>query len=141
MRPSTILTPLFWIAVTYATMTYGPILVGRLTGKVSKGQFAQALIQQTPETIQSVLSEKTDRSDESQSSSPSVRSNLFLPPVPSNPHEIPEYIREVVNTTTNQVIEKGTESVTETTQQVTQNVCRQIVTEIQKKCDIQTSTE
>lgn len=139
MRPSTILTPLFWIAVTYAAMTYGPVLVGRLTGKVSKEQFTQALIQQTPETIQSVLSENTDRSNESPSSSQGVRSNFTLPPVPSTPREIPEYIREIVNTTTNQVIEKGTESVTETTQQVTQNVCQQIVTEIQKKCSISTS--
>lgn len=141
MKFSTILTPLFWIAVTYTTMTYGPVLVGRLTGKVSKDQFTQALIQQTPGSIQSVLSEKNDRPEESLSSSNGFRSNFTLPPVPSNPHEIPEYIREIVNTTTNQVIEKGTESVTETTQQVTQNVCQQIVMEIQKKCDIQTSTE
>lgn len=127
-------------------MTYGPVLVGRLTGHIPKDQFTQTLIAKSPEPIQSVLSKKTNKTVKEEgsvrsasTSHPPVVQNL--PPIPSDPREIPQYIREVVNTTTSQVIEKGSEAVTQTTQQTTQNICQQIVQEIQKKCDIQTSVE
>lgn len=146
MRSSAVFTALFWIATTYAGMTYGPVLVGRLTGHIPRDQFAQTLIAKTPGPIQSIFNKNADIASEedgsvraAHSSRPPIVQNL--PPIPSSPREIPEYIREVVNTTTNQVIEKSAHVVTQTTGQATQNVCHQIVTEIQKKCDIQTSTE
>lgn len=146
MRSSTIFTAFFWIITTYLGMTYGPVVVGRLTGRIPKDQFSQTLIANSPQPIRSILSKQTDTASDAegsvsaaQTSRPPIVQNL--PPIPSDPREIPEYIREVVNTTTNQVIEKGTEAVSQTTHQATQNVCQQVVTEIQKKCDIQTSSE
>lgn len=146
MRPSLILTPLFWIATTYLGMTYGPVLIDRVTGHISKDQFAQTLITKSPSPIQLIFNKKTDIANEERGSVNAAHTSRPLtihniPPIPSNPREIPQYLQDAVNTATNQVITSGTQAVTQTTQQTTQNVCRQIVAEIQKKCDIQTSTE
>lgn len=129
-------------------MTYGPTIVGRFTGRIPKDQFMSALIEKSPAPIQSIFLKKTNTVtvaegtgtvEGTQTSRPPVVQNF--PAVPSNPRDIPEYLRTVVDTTTNQVIQKGSETVSQTTLQVTQHVCEQIVTEIQKKCMIDTSMQ
>lgn len=133
---STFLGPLFWIAATVGIMTYGPVLVSAIQGKIPKGEIKQAFIDKSPGPVKSILGEQalveSDATDSAAGQSASQ--TLTMPRPPTNPQQIPQYIQEVVQVTTNQIVEKTTNTVVEKKQEITTDVCGQIVTEVRKQC-------
>lgn len=132
MKPSTILGPIFWIAATYLALTYGPIVLARAKGEIPKEEFGQKIVDSSPEFIKNVLGEQTDESSDTNESS---NKQPALNP-PQTPDQIPDFIQEIIQRSTTQIIEKSTEKVTETRAGVTDNVCSQIISEVQKQCDV-----
>jgi len=133
MRSSSILGPIFWIAATYLALTYGPIIFAGMKGEIPKQNISQKMFDESPEFIKNVLGEQTN-----QPAGSSDSGTTRQPPItsPQTPDQIPEFIREIIERSSTQIIEKSTEKVSETRAEVTDNVCSQIITEVQKQCDV-----
>lgn len=127
MKPNlgSIFTPFFWITVTFLTLTYGPVLVGRLKGEIKSAEVKQQLINRSPQPIKSILGDQIqslDGSSEAQSVKPAGQISI--------------YVRNVIDDATKSVIDKGSSQLEETKQQTTSLICKQIITEVQKQCGI-----
>ena|SRR3989338_3784891 len=121
-----IFTPFFWITVTFLTITYGPVALGRLKGEIKSADVKQQLIERSPQPIKSILGDQTqtpDGSSETQSVKPAG--------------QISTYVQTVIDDATKAVIDKGSAQLEETKQQTTSIVCKQIITEVQKQCGIE----
>lgn len=139
------IAPLFWIAGTYLTMTFGPIISQRLIGKISTKQLSALVSEKLPEPIRPILGAqesneegKTDNRILSAESEKTM-SGFSLPNPPSSPQDVSRFVQEVVERVTKEVVERSTKEVAETKQEVTTSVCRQIVTSIEQRCGISTS--
>lgn len=131
-----LLSPVFWIAITALTMTYGPVVYGRLRGTIPPQELKNRLLEKSPGPLRSVLGEQkqSDSGTISTASTTSVSVEKLLPPIPKSPQEIPQFFEEAVKQATQQIIEKGNTQVIETRQEVTKNVCTQIVKAIETQC-------
>ena len=123
--------PVFWIVLTYLTLTYGPVVWERVRGKATAEEMTQALVERSPEPLRKVFGEETSRGETGETSG---RSN---PATPSSPAEIPRYIREVIDRTISEVVTKTTTNVEEKRVEVVTDVCGQIIEEIEKTCSVQ----
>lgn len=121
--------PLAWIVLTVVAMTYGPVLLERLNGKITPEQIHSRIVERSPEPLRSILGETASPVEE-ESSSPQPLSRLRI----SSPADASGLIREIVEKTTTQIIEKGSSEASKTKAEVTANVCSQIIEEIQKQC-------
>lgn len=139
-----IFTPFFWITVTFLTLTYGPVLVGRLKGEIKSSEVKQQLINRSPQPIKSILGDQTQTLDSSSGNQPvkpagrrpdAAQRTLSEEALPGG--QISTYIKNVIDDTTKAVIDKGSSQLEETKQQTTSIVCKQIITEIQKQCGIE----
>lgn len=128
MKPDfgSIFTPFFWITITFLTITYGPVLAGRLKGEIKSAEVKQQIINRSPQPIKTILGEQTQTIDGSSEVQP-------LKPA----GQISTYVRDVIDDTTKAVIDKGSSQLEETKQQTTSIVCKQIITEVQKQCGIE----
>ena len=129
MKPdfNSIFTPLFWIIITVAIMTYGPVLMGRLKGEIKSSEVKQQIINRSPQPIKSILGDQAQSLDVSSSDSQPVR--------PAG--QISTYVKTVIDDATKAVIDKGSAQLEETKQQTTSMVCKQIITEVQKQCEFE----
>jgi len=127
MKPDfgSIFTPLFWIAVTFLGLTYGPVLSARLKGEIKSSEVKQQLINRSPQPIRTILGDQAQSLDTSSGSQP-------VKPV----GQISTYVQTVIDDATKGVIDKGSAQLEETKQQTTSMVCKQIITEVQKQCGI-----
>ncbi|MBI5356314.1 hypothetical protein HZB78_01750 [Candidatus Collierbacteria bacterium] len=128
MKPDlgSIFTPFFWITITFLSLTYGPVLVGRLKGEIKSSEVKQQLIDRSPQPIKAILGDQTQ----------SLETNSGIEPVkPAG--QISTYVRNVIDDATKAVIDKGSSQLEETKQQTTSIVCKQIITEVQKQCGIE----
>lgn len=121
-----IFTPFFWITITFLTITYGPVLVGRLKGEIKSAEVKQQIINRSPQPIKTILGDQTQSLDTSSSGAQPVK--------PAG--QISTYVQTVIDDATKTVIDKGTSQLEETKQQTTSMVCKQIITEVQKQCGI-----
>lgn len=128
MKPDlgSIFTPFFWITMTYLTITYGPVALGRVKGEIKSAEVKQQIINRSPQPIKSILGEQTQTIDSSSEVQP-------LKPA----GQISTYVRGVIDDATKAVIDKGSSQLEETKQQTTSIVCKQIITEVQKQCGIE----
>lgn len=128
MKPDfgSIFTPFFWITVTFLTLTYGPVLVGRLKGDIKSAEVKQQLINRSPQPIKSILGDQTKSLNTSSGTQPVKPAG-----------QISTYIQTIIDDTTKSVIDKGSSQLEETKLQTTSLVCRQIITEVQKQCGIE----
>lgn len=128
MKPdfASIFTPFFWITVTYLTITYGPVLAGRLKGEIKSSEVKQQIINRSPQTIKTILGDQAQSLD----GSPGA-----LPIKPAG--QISTYVQTVIDDAAKTVIDKGSVQLEETKQQTTSIVCKQIITEVQKQCGIE----
>lgn len=109
-----ILGPVFWIAATYLAITYGPELIAKARG----------------ESGVSILGQESEN-----------KTGDNRPKLPATPQEVPQFVREIIERTTNTVIEKGQSQVEEKKTEVVKSTCGQIIAEIEKQCNISTSTQ
>lgn len=128
MKPDfgSIFTPFFWITITYLTITYGPVLTGRLKGEIKSSEVKQQIINRSPQPIKTILGEQVQSLDGSSGTQP-------VKPV----GQISTYVQTVINDATKAVIDKSSAQLEETKQQTTSIVCKQIITEVQKQCGIE----
>lgn len=138
MRPKKLITPIFWVTVTYTAVTYGPEIVPWVKALLNPEE--AAVERQATETFQAVLGEgggalvtgppvekeasESKEADEESASEPS----------PTPGVELPQYIKEIIEKTTVQVIEKSSQEVVQKKEQVTTSVCRELLSEIEKQC-------
>lgn len=129
MKPdfASIFTPFFWITVTYLTITYGPVALGRIKGEIKSSEVKQQIINRSPQPIKTILGDQTQSLDTSSSEDQPVR--------PAG--QISTYVQTVIDDATKSVIDKGSAQLEETKQQTTSIVCKQIITEVQKQCGIE----
>ena len=121
-----IFTPFFWITVTFLTITYGPVALGRLKGEIKSAEVRQQIVNRSPQPIKAILGDQTQTPDGS-SQTQSVK--------PAG--QISTYVRNVIDDATKSVIDKGSAQLEETKLQTTSLVCKQIITEVQKQCGIE----
>ncbi len=128
MKPdfNSIFTPLFWIIITVAIMTYGPVLMGRLKGEIKSSEVKQQIINRSPQPIKTILGDQAQSLDGSSGALP-------IKPV----GQISTYVQTVIDDATKAVIDKGSAQLEETKQQTTSMVCKQIITEVQKQCEFE----
>lgn len=120
---ASIFTPFFWITMTYLTITYGPVALGRIKGEIKSAEVKQQIINRSPQPIKLILGDQTQTIDSSSEVQP-------LKPA----GQISTYVQNVIDDATKAVIDKGSSQLEETKQQTTSIVCNQIITEVQKQC-------
>lgn len=120
-----ILGPVFWIAVTYLGLTYGPGWIAKLQGKP---EVESGTAQIRRNLSQSILGQEGV-------------AGIIPQKLPATPQEVPQFVKEIIERITNTVIEKGQSQVEEKKTEVVKNTCGQVIAEIEKQCNITTSNQ
>lgn len=121
LRPTSVLVPIFWVSLTYIGLTQGSQLLAAASRRLSP-----------------VLGNRISIPDPVEQSTSRVI-EISLPPPPSSPMDIPEYVKTVGESVATQAAQAAVGQVLVTTEEITRSACSQVITRIQSQCGLSPS--